>query len=109
MNGWDIFWKAAQSNPGSIGIMIFGLVCTVIYGVQIWWRVSLVEKKLGLRTNGTSSLEVVVTKADLIQFEKNLIETLRAQFVSSEICVLRHDQTVDRVEAMEEEQKRRDL
>ena len=98
----QVFLKILSTNPGSIVILVTSAFLAVLYFVQVTWRISAMERKLGLKPslNGTED-EVVVTKGDLLRFETNLIKQFAGAFTDADICVLKHDDMERRVSVVE--------
>lgn len=97
------FMQLLGAHPGSVTVLVGGTIMTIFYSLQVGDRISNMERKLGLKpsVNG-GNLAVVVTRGDLVAFEKSLIETLRREFRDKEMCDLQHLESNRRIAALEE-------
>jgi hypothetical protein len=99
-----LFFELLGANLGSVLTLLLSIFLAMFYFFQVGTRVAAMERKMGLRpsVNG-SNLAVVVTKGDLIAFEKSLLDTLRKDFVASDICILKHAGSLDAMKNMQQE------
>jgi len=92
----ELFFKILEIYPGAIMLAVAGVILWTVYILRINDRLVAMEVKLGVRHNG-KPLEEVLTKADMIEFREKLVKELNENFVSSDVCLLRHDATVEKV------------
>jgi hypothetical protein len=91
MTGWDVFFKVASEHSGSFAILILAAAFTGFYAVQITIRIMLVERQFA----------AVVTKTDLLEFEKRLMEALDERYRRTKECDLYHTSISDHLAIMD--------
>jgi hypothetical protein len=101
---FKLFFELLGMNLGAVLTLLACILLAVFYFTQVGTRIIAMERKMGLvpSVNG-SNLAVVVTKGDLIAFEKSLLDTLRKDFVAADICILKHAGSIDAMKNMQQE------